>query len=85
MRDRAWRRSQMQVRKQRIVRMLKANRWSDQIDNPRHIGFLARTPHPCSCDMCGHQRKWYGPKISELRRVPLDIEDELEYIEEDEV
>ena len=49
--------------------------WSNGLDeNPRYIGMLATTPHPCSCMGCGHKRYWNKPPPQEIRQIPLEIE-----------
>ena len=36
-------------------RLQRALRWRDNMQK-------------CSCSMCGHRRKWYGPPMQELRQ-----------------
>jgi hypothetical protein len=58
------------IRRQHIAR-LKHNRrnyWGGCVKNdPRRMGIVLSTPHPCSCYMCGHKRKNEGLTIQERR------------------
>ena len=46
----------------------------------RHVKQLAITPTPCSCDMCGHQRKWNGPTLQERRLNDAEDYEEREVL-----
>lgn len=39
----------------------------DLSQDPRRLGMCIRTPHPCSCLMCGNERKHAGPTLRERR------------------
>jgi hypothetical protein len=45
---------------------------------PRQPGILAKTATPCSCPMCGNRRQYEGPSVSELKRIPMVSDMELE-------
>lgn len=47
-----------QVRERLRVRNLRTDRFNE-IDE-REVGFLATTPKPCSCEMCGNPRRHFG-------------------------
>ncbi len=36
--------------------------------HPRSLGILTRTPHPCSCPMCGNPRRCFGERSIQERR-----------------
>lgn len=36
--------------------------------NPRTLGMLTRTPHPCSGNCCGNPRKYFNQKTIQERR-----------------
>ncbi len=38
-------------------------RTCDPVAAGRHF----QTPHPCSCFMCGHRRRWYGLSLAEQK------------------
>lgn len=57
----------------KIVAFRRSGGWGQGLFDPRpitarEIGMTAATPHPCSCYMCGHRRKWDGPTVAEMRR-----------------
>lgn len=35
--------------------------------DPVAAGRHFQTPHPCSCFMCGHRRRWYGVSLAEQK------------------
>ena len=37
-------------------------------DSSKTLGMCVNTPCLCSCYLCGHQRKTWGPKASEIRQ-----------------
>lgn len=39
----------------------------DLNDEPQHRARAVNTPTPCSCPMCGHPRKLFGPTMQERR------------------
>jgi hypothetical protein len=50
---------------------LKHNRrfyWGrDKYPNTKPLGFVINTPAPCSCPMCGNDRRYEGKSINERR------------------
>ncbi len=79
MRGRAYRRLQAQRHKARARRMARLWRFMEP-DDPALVGIMARTRVRCSCWMCGHRRKWFGPPVAERRReeiADLDIQSSL--------
>lgn len=61
MQNRATRRKQLRLAKQRAKKICK--NWGREINN-KIIGKLARSPALCSCPMCGNQRhnNWQSSK-----------------------
>jgi hypothetical protein len=49
------------------------------------LGFYRKTKVPCSCYMCGHQRRYNGPSIQEVKELARakDSLNELVPVEED--
>ena len=63
MRDRAYRRWQMERAKQRVLRWLRRwRRWMRDGDEPPpdFVGRTATTPKMCSCPGCGNERRHFG-------------------------
>lgn len=55
---------------QRIKRYYQcAHYWAADraISDPVLAGRHFQTPHPCSCFMCGHRRRWYGVSLAERK------------------
>lgn len=50
----------------RIYRRLALHGWSEEEIVMRAVR-LHNNLQGCSCWMCGHQRKWFGPTIQERR------------------
>jgi len=74
-RERGWRRWQLEKRKRKWRMLMRNMWWSSELDeDPKYIGMLVTTPHPCSCAWCGHKRYWRGPPPQEIRQIPLEIE-----------
>jgi hypothetical protein len=42
-----------------------ANEKRDPVAAGKHF----QTPHPCSCFMCGHRRRWYGVSLAERKNL----------------
>ena len=60
---RAYRRAQ--------IERLKENRkhyWGDSLNTGRRHGMAVTTPAPCSCWMCGNDRKYRGERTIQERR-----------------
>jgi len=36
---------------------------------PRELGYVANTPHPCSCYLCGNPRRNFNEKTVQERRI----------------
>jgi len=52
------------------MRRMKHNRRHDNATgngSPTDLGRHYKTPCSCSCWLCGHQRRWYGPGMQETR------------------
>lgn len=63
-------------RRRRDYRRLKKKRkhyWAG-LRTERERGFVANTPHPCSCMGCGNQRKHCGPTRQEIKHELRDQE-----------
>lgn len=61
------------------VRKARSTYWGGSEDfqkreKERRLGIIARTPHSCSCSMCGHFRKRYGPTMQERRAILIGEE-----------
>ena len=52
--------------------------WSTNCEKPDPVlvGMRSKTPHPCSCFLCGHRRLWYGASLAE-RKNQLGFEEQL--------
>ena len=48
---------------QRTHNWVSDKRTRDPVAAGRHF----QTPHPCSCFMCGHRRRWYGLSLAERK------------------
>ena len=71
MSSRAERRFQEQNKKQKIKRIIR-HAW-DEIsrnlaDDPKFVGRMAKTPHPCSSFCCGNPRKHFGQKTVQEKK-----------------
>lgn len=56
---------------------MRARAWAWE-KSPRVLGRLAQTRALCSCvGQCGHLRKAYGPKVSEIRASVALMEEHL--------
>ena len=62
--------------KRRRLGLRQLKRWSyrEQWITPRAIGRAGITRCPCSCMGCGHQRKWWGPTLQEVKAALPDEE-----------
>ncbi len=62
--------------KRRRLGLRQLKRWHclDENFTPRFIGRAGTTRCPCSCMGCGHQRKWWGPTLQELKAALPDEE-----------
>lgn len=67
MRDRAFRRFQELKKKKWVQRVF--SRWRP-LDEAQ-IGYLAHSPHNCSCHMCGNPRKHWKEKTMQEKRADL--------------
>lgn len=67
MRDRAFRRFQELKKKKWVQRIFSRWRSLDEGD----IGYLAHTPHNCSCHMCGNPRKHFKEKTMQEKKADL--------------
>lgn len=64
MRDKAFRRFQEIKKKKWVKRVISHWRPLDEST----IGFIAHTPHSCSCHMCGNPRKhWKAKTLQEIK------------------
>ena len=48
----------------------RAHHWGSgkrTLDPVAATGRHFQTPHPCSCFMCGHRRRWYGLSLAEQK------------------
>lgn len=43
-----------------------------QQQNPRRVGRLVHTRHPCSCYMCGNPRKWWDEQTQQEQKFLWD-------------
>lgn len=72
-RTRALRRHHNAVKKQNVLGHLTFS-WrlrNGETIPKREIGILAKTPHNCSCWMCGNQRKHFGSPLREERQLQM--------------
>ena len=53
--------------KRRRLGLRQLRRWAYANTTPHLIGKAGTTRTPCSCWMCGHQRKWRGPTLQEIK------------------
>lgn len=75
---RRWHRERLRKRRLRDLT------WLAEVDADR-VNQYIDTPTPCSCFMCGYDRKWFGPTVQERRQVNYDpITREWDTPEEDE-
>ena len=65
MRDRAFRRFQEFKKKKWVQRVF--SRWREL--DEASIGYLAHSPHNCSCHMCGNPRKWWKEKTIQEKKM----------------
>jgi hypothetical protein len=65
MRDRAFRRFQELKKKKWVQRVFSRWRPLDEAS----IGYLAHSPHNCSCYMCGNPRKWWKQKTIQEKKM----------------
>ncbi len=66
MRNRAYRRWQAQKKKNKVRNYFVCEYGKD---DPSTVGFMARTPAPCSCMMCGNPRKYWRELTIQERRA----------------
>lgn len=55
------------------------NWWENQ---KRRVGMLLHTPTPCSCPMCGNDRKYLGKTLKELSLEEITKKTEIEETDE---
>ena len=55
---------------------------SSLAENPKIVGFRARTPTPCSCSMCGNPRKYFKQKTRKEVLAYLNAIEQFEDTEE---
>ncbi|AYV15905.1 hypothetical protein EEY24_22365 [Shewanella algae] len=54
---------------QQRLQCVRKRYWGSVAGNSvKALGICVTTPCPCSCYLCGHQRKICGPKASEIRQ-----------------
>ena len=86
MKNRADRLFQERNKKEKIKKIIKET-WGDSqkmkesiLNDPKFIGKMAHTPHPCSRHCCGNARKWAGKTLQEIKKdIDDDIIDENDY------
>lgn len=65
--------------KQRALKRLKADHTLSQEHIDAHrIGVKSKTPKSCSCWMCGNQRKHFGARHSEQKRITSAVKQLIE-------
>lgn len=60
-RTRAWRRHQRERIKNKRIRQINSWWFGERVvDDPKFVGMMIDTPHPCSGPCCGNPRKHFG-------------------------
>lgn len=67
--------------RRRLARLMKARAKRKRVcagrsHDPAVVGQYARTPHPCSCGMCGNPRPYEGPSHAECRQARTHTDEE---------
>ena len=68
------------LKKNRSVYWGRRYEWSDPLDD-EELGFLANTPTPCSCYMCGNPRRYWKQVTLKERKAYLIFVDDLKEVE----